>query len=659
MSPQFDAKAAAVNSASTTARHAHLTLLAFIVYAAITVWSTTDEQLLRGSEVKLPLLDVAVSIVGFYALAPWLLFLLHLNLLLYVMLLSSRVRALEETVLACLNPVKRQGELLRLDAFSITQWLSGEDEETITRTTARIVSFVSIYMTPVAMLLWLQVGFLPFHKSFITHSQTWAICLDLFLLWLFWWEVRRRTNVYKFQYVFRFFMGIMTLCIVFFSIEIAVAPRIPSWWVETNESVSSWLGVWPDRAVRSLPRALQAPRKTLVAEAPSQQVLAAYYQRGEPIDSAWLQQAQGLDLTRRDLRYTNFELSRLWKADFRQSILDGVIFSGAELRGALFTTRENISGTGTSFIAAQLPESELTTVYYPEVDLLQAIMDFSDLTKATFPGSDMRGAKQRGSRVRFGDLRGASLVRISALGADFIAADLRGADLRGANLQCADLNGAQLQGADLRGAMLQGANLSQAKMQAADLRQAKVFATDFSKSDLTLADLRGVTVSDPIADKDPLVRPYTAGGVYRFQQFRDRMKSCPMSRAKTPLLNDAQHADTLFDKDGPFKTWGDSTPSRRNEDRVVSLLVTFACDDRYIANGLLWQQEDEPHFLSGTRLGRTGIFESLDADPILLRRASGLIEGLEKSKCGVLKEIPTTDLQGLKTFLKKRQYLTH
>lgn len=121
MSTQFDVQGAAVNSASTTARHAHLTLLAFIVYSAITVWSTTDEQLLRGSEVKLPLLDVAVSIVGFYTIAPWLLLILHSNLLLYVMLLASRLRALEETVLACTHPAQRRGELLRLEAFSITQ----------------------------------------------------------------------------------------------------------------------------------------------------------------------------------------------------------------------------------------------------------------------------------------------------------------------------------------------------------------------------------------------------------------------------------------------------------------------------------------------------------------------------------------------------------
>lgn len=658
MSREFDAQGASVNAASTTTRHAHLTLLAFIVYAAITVWSTTDEQLLRGSAVKLPLLDVAVSIVGFYTIAPGLLLILHANLLLYVMLLASRLQALEETLVAALHPAERHGELLRLEAFSITQWLSGDDEGIVTRTTAKIVSFVSIYVIPVGMLLWFQIRFLPAHRPSITSGQRWIICFDLVFLWLFWWQVQRRRKASKLQLVSRVIMGIVTICVAFFSIEIAVAPRIPSWWVEANKTLSPWFGNWPDRAVRSLPRALKATRTTLVAEAPSQEVLAAYYQRGESIDSAWIQEAQGLNFTWRDLRYTDFERSRLWNADFRDSRLDGVNFHGAELRGVLFTTREGMPGGGISHGPAILPEAELSAANFPNGDLLRAILDFTDLTQGTFPGSDMRGAKQRGARVRFGDLRGASLVRISALGADFIAADLRGADLRGANLQCADLSGAQLQGADLRGAMLQGANLSQAKMQAVDLREAKVFATNFSKTNLTLADLRGVIVSDFVPDKDPLVRPYTAGGIIRFEYFRDRMKSCPKSRDKTLLLEDAQHSDSLFDKDGPFNTWGDSTSLRGNEGRVVSLLVALACDDRHIAKGLLWDQEDEPYLLSGRQLGRTGIFGSLDADPILLRRASALIKGLEASKCQVLEDLPTTDLQELKTFLREREHLT-
>ena len=65
-----DTQLAAVNSASTTARHVYPTFLVFLAYAAVTIWSTTHEQFLRGSGVTLPLLNVEVSIVGFYAIIP-------------------------------------------------------------------------------------------------------------------------------------------------------------------------------------------------------------------------------------------------------------------------------------------------------------------------------------------------------------------------------------------------------------------------------------------------------------------------------------------------------------------------------------------------------------------------------------------------------------
>jgi hypothetical protein len=243
------------------------------------------------------------------------------------------------------------------------------------------------------------------------------------------------------------------------------------------------------------------------------------------------------------------------------------------------------------------------------------------------------------------------------MGADLFAADLRGTDLRGANLQCANLSSAQLQGSDLRGAMLQGAVFREAQMQGADLRGAKVFATDFNKADLTLSDLRGITFSDPSPDKDAIVLPYTA--LHLFQRFDDRVKSCPRSQDKTLLLDNAQHSDSLFDKEGPFKTWGDSIPPRKYEDKLVSLLVPLTCDDRYIAKGLLWEQQDTLYMLAGEPFARTQIFGSLGVDPILLMRASALIKGLQASSCRVLEELPATGLQQLKTFIKEREHLTH
>jgi uncharacterized protein YjbI with pentapeptide repeats len=608
MDSRINEQLAAVNSASKSAGTAHLTSLVFIVYAGITIWSTTHEQLLMGSGVTLPLLRVDVPIVGFYVITPWFLVVLHLNLLLQVMLLSSKLRGFDDALTWSTNLLERRRELLRLDTFPVTQWLSGHDESKISRAALGIVYFTSIYMLPVAILLSMQLTFLPAHHSGITTTHRLAICADLMFLWLFSLHVRplKVQRSEGLRWFFKrtqaptkvFLGGVVTVSILFFSFKIAVAPEIPSWWIEINRAVLSWLSSWPDKVVRSVPRALDVSRKALVAEAPPPEVLAAYYQRGEPVDSAWLEHAQALDLTHRDLRLAKFNHSDLWNADFRNSRLDGAVLLGATLRGALFTTRETLGGGAVERSGAALRETDFTQAKFPEGDLLDAILVFSDLYEANFPGSDLRKAKLVGTRARFTDLRGAALARVEAQGVNFLGADLRGADLRGANLMAANLSSAKLQGADLRRAKLQGADFSQAKLHGADLRGAEVFSTKFDKAELTLADLRGITLEEPRGTFKALIealekyRPYTAGAIILHHHALERIRSRQVQGNKGISLEEVKHRDAIFDADGPFSIWGNPITPQKYESRLVPTLVSFACDDIHIAKGLLWERPD-------------------------------------------------------------------
>jgi uncharacterized protein YjbI with pentapeptide repeats len=418
----------------------------------------------------------------------------------------------------------------------------------------------------------MQLKFLPAHRAEITSSHRGAICADLFLLWLFTWHLSP-LNGYRSEstrWIFKrgrrvigmIFAFLLSCSILFFVFEIAVAPRIPSWWVATNKNLPSWLGSWPDTAVRRIPRALDVSHKTLVAKEPSPELLAAYYQRGEPIDSAWLQHAQGLDLTYRDLRLTNFERSSLLKADLSYSRLDGAILLGADLRGAIFTKREILGVGSSSHNLAELREIDLSLANFPEADLLGATMVFSDLSNGKFPGSDLRQAKLIGARGRFADLRGAALARVNAQGADFGGADLRTTDLRGANLLAANLGGSRLQGADLREAKLQGADLRGANLQGADLRGAVIFGARFDGADLSLADLRGITFVDPRDAAKALItelemsRPYTAGAIYRHHLTLESIKSRMAEGNKGNGLEKVEHRDAIFDPVGAFSSWG-------------------------------------------------------------------------------------------------------
>lgn len=157
-----------------------------MIYTGITVWSTTHEQLLRDADVTLPLLNVNVPIASFYLIVPWFLFILHGNLLVHLMLLTSKLRGLDEALRwSSTNLLEKRRELLRLDIFPIMQWLSGNHESWITRAALGIAYLLSVYALPVSILLMMQVRFLPAHRWAITNSHRWVVCADLLCLWLF------------------------------------------------------------------------------------------------------------------------------------------------------------------------------------------------------------------------------------------------------------------------------------------------------------------------------------------------------------------------------------------------------------------------------------------------------------------------------------------
>ena len=101
-SPAVDPKPllSAANSASEKVAALHIVFLAVCAYVLVIVFGTTDTDLLIGKGVKPPVVDVEVPIVGFYILSPYLLVLVHFNLLLSLQLLLRKLYAFDEAVAA-------------------------------------------------------------------------------------------------------------------------------------------------------------------------------------------------------------------------------------------------------------------------------------------------------------------------------------------------------------------------------------------------------------------------------------------------------------------------------------------------------------------------------------------------------------------------------
>ena len=85
----------AVNDATRNARNGYLFFVLAGLYVAVLVGSTTDEMLLRGTTIKLPVFEVGIPIVVAYAVIPILFLLLHFNMLVQSGLLAHKVRDFE------------------------------------------------------------------------------------------------------------------------------------------------------------------------------------------------------------------------------------------------------------------------------------------------------------------------------------------------------------------------------------------------------------------------------------------------------------------------------------------------------------------------------------------------------------------------------------
>jgi hypothetical protein len=92
------------NSASQYVAVLHVAFMALCAYVLVIVFGTTDMDLLIGKGVKLPVVDVTVPIVGFYWFAPYLVFLVHFNLLLQLQLLSRKLYAFDAAAARLILP---------------------------------------------------------------------------------------------------------------------------------------------------------------------------------------------------------------------------------------------------------------------------------------------------------------------------------------------------------------------------------------------------------------------------------------------------------------------------------------------------------------------------------------------------------------------------
>jgi uncharacterized protein YjbI with pentapeptide repeats len=522
----------AVNRSSDTAHTAWLIFLAVMAYFTIAVAGVTHKDLLLETPVSLPLLEVEIQLQQFFRFAPIVLVLMHLGLVSQLALLARETLEFDYAI-RLLEPGDRRTHPLRLELnnFFFVQAIAGPARSRIMGAFLHGMSWLTIVLLPVVLLLYIQVVFLPYHDVGITWTHRIALVVDIVMLVSIGLFLMRAETSFAQAFVrttaahpVRFAATALVLGAVWLvSFFVATIPG-----EQADRFAQRVLG-FDNEDESGQPRFVSGYAIPFLAFGSEGSLLGLFKRNLEVVDTDLVvdkDQVPGepsLSLRDRDLRFAKLDRSDLHQADLTGSDLRGASLVGTDLRGAWLQcadithfvltedregancvvarrarfTRARLDGArfngadlrGTQFGEARLEGAELAYAAMPGANFASARLEKADLTG---------GIRAEGANFLMANLQGADLTGARLTGADLSNADLTGAILSHARLDAAGLRDARLDGAALYRATLWGADLAGASVVGADLREAKIWKTVSPQADAeSLADLTGLALAQP------------------------------------------------------------------------------------------------------------------------------------------------------------------
>jgi uncharacterized protein YjbI with pentapeptide repeats len=487
----------AVNRSSKSANTAWLIYIALMGYLLITVAGVSHKDLLLNNDVSLPILQVKIPLTRFFLFVPVLLVLMHMAVIAQLVLLARKTLEFSAAVRMLEVSDRRSHPLrLELDNLIFVQAIAGPERSRVIGFLLHAMSWLTLVLMPVLLLLYIQSAFLPYHDVAITAVNRAALVADMALLGLigvFLWRLetsllRAFWRTGRHHPISLALTALLLLGVADFSLFVATIPdatseRAGSSLQERSGSRGAGGALWRiggDGLTRLLPRNLIVSDMNLV------------------VDRDTTSGARSINLRGRDLRNAKLDRSDLRQADLTGANLDGASLAGADLRGAwiacgdldrMMLTENRLLAQCASARDADFSKARLAEAKMAGVDLSGARLNDADLEGAQLAQAVAGGASFAAARLDGADISGASL-----LGANFLLASLLGADLGGAKLQWADFTSAAMQGANLSLAGLQGGRLREAQLEGASLQLTKLHGADLAGAKLQGSDLTGALV---------------------------------------------------------------------------------------------------------------------------------------------------------------------
>jgi uncharacterized protein YjbI with pentapeptide repeats len=499
----------AVDQAARVSGALWLSYLVIFFYLAITAGAVTHKDLFFENPVKLPFLNVDLPLMGFFALGPLVFLIVHAYTLLHFALLADRAgnfhKELEDQIR---RQSDREGIRRQLPSSIFVQLLAGPRDirSGFMGSMLRIIAWISLILGPIALLVFFELQFLPYHDPVVTWWHRFTVFIDVLLLWALWPRIARGTTAWLRWRDFR-------RASVWVMLPLSA---VPVWLVF---GVATFPGEWLHALIPDIASGW-TPHKLLVAGEVDPMVgrLRSFGSNRLVLPQIDLREHPKFDTKEKiDSPQTTLRLRarRLENAILNHAHLPKVDFGGAQLQGAWLD--------GTNLQGAQFTGARLQGASLGLTDLRYAILNYAQLQGAQLgaallqgawfegaaaQGALLDGAYLQGARLVGTQLQGASLDRAQLQGALLDWAQLQGASLIEAQLQGASLIEAQLHGASLDGAQLQGTLLDRAQLQGASLIKAQLQGALLIGTFVWRADASGLDTTDAYVDKAETGRKY-------------------------------------------------------------------------------------------------------------------------------------------------------
>jgi hypothetical protein len=159
---EAEALAGALNHSAERAQTLSFSFLTFMLYLAIATGTTTHRMLFLESPLNLPVLNIALPLLGFYVLTPIIFVVFHFYMLLNLVLLARTAKSFE-SALAFAFPQDgeaRENFRMRIENTLFIQLLVGGrlEREGLNAKLLSLMALITLALAPVALLLYVLIS---------------------------------------------------------------------------------------------------------------------------------------------------------------------------------------------------------------------------------------------------------------------------------------------------------------------------------------------------------------------------------------------------------------------------------------------------------------------------------------------------------------------